>query len=123
MHPSTDQGPARVERPPAGTLDHGAIGNGRLIALVSPTSAIEWLCMPRFDSPSVFARILDRQRGGSWSFQSAGREVRGRIEYLTNTNVLRGTFEVCRRQPEFLRCGQRRSAIEPGVVQEQLAIL
>jgi GH15 family glucan-1,4-alpha-glucosidase len=49
--------------PPA--LDHAAIGNGRVLALISPTSAIEWLCMPRFDSPSIFARLLDRARGGT----------------------------------------------------------
>jgi GH15 family glucan-1,4-alpha-glucosidase len=73
-------------------LDHGAIGNGRLIALVSPTSAIEWLCMPRFDSPSVFGSLLDREHGGSWSFQSGGEELRGRLDYLPNTNVLRNVF-------------------------------
>ena len=43
------------------TLNHAAFGNGRVLALVSPTSAIEWLCLPRFDSPSVFARILDEE--------------------------------------------------------------
>ena len=87
--------PARdpCDPPSPPPLDHGAIGNGRLIALVSPTSAIEWLCMPRFDSPSVFARILDSESGGSWSFLADSREVPGRIEYLTNTNVLCGTFD------------------------------
>ena len=51
---------AALDVPP---LDHGVIGNGRVLALVSPTSAIEWLCLPRFDSPSVFARLLDSRQG------------------------------------------------------------
>jgi hypothetical protein len=59
---------------------------------VSPTSAIEVLCVPRFDSPSVFARLLDRERGGVFAFTHGGREVAGRLEYVTNTNVLRTTF-------------------------------
>ena len=70
-------------------LDHGAIGNGRLIALIAPTTAIEWLCLPRFDSPSVFAALLDRERGGRFQFLADGAEVRGRASYLANTNVLR----------------------------------
>ena len=45
-------GPGTMAPPP---LDHGAIGNGRVLALVSPTSAIEWLCLPRFDSSACFA--------------------------------------------------------------------
>jgi len=74
-------------------LDHGAIGNGRVIALVSPTSAIEWLCMPRFDSPSVFARILDAKAGGTFRFLVGDREVRGTLRYVPNTNVLVTHFE------------------------------
>ncbi len=73
-------------------LDHGAIGNGRVLALVSPSSAIEWLCLPRFDSPSVFARLLDRERGGTYRILASGREVAGSLKYLTNTNVLCTTF-------------------------------
>jgi GH15 family glucan-1,4-alpha-glucosidase len=70
-------------------LDHGAIGNGRLLALVAPTTSIEWLCLPRFDSPSVFAALLDRERGGQFRFLVGGEPVCGRASYLPNTNVLR----------------------------------
>ena len=81
---------AALQIPP---LDHGAIGNGRLIALVSPTSAIEWLCLPRFDSPSVFGRLLDRERGGTFRILHGEHEVRGSLHYLRNTNVLTTRFE------------------------------
>ena len=75
-------------------LDHGAIGNGRVLGLVSPTSAVEWLCMPRFESPSVFARLLDPNKGGCFRLLSGDREVRGELRYLTNTNVLSTRFRV-----------------------------
>src|SRR5437763_64955 len=73
-------------------LNHGVIGNGRLLALVSPTSAVEWLCLPRFDSPSLFGRLLDAERGGCFRFLTGGREIAGQMRYLTNTNVLRTVF-------------------------------
>ena len=74
-------------------LDHAAFGNGRVLALVSPTSAIEWLCMPRFDSPSVFGRILDREHGGVFRVLAGDEEVAGTLEYVRNTNVTRIRFE------------------------------
>jgi GH15 family glucan-1,4-alpha-glucosidase len=74
-------------------LDHGAIGNGRVLALVAPTSAIEWLCLPRFDSPSVFCRLLDAERGGTFRLLYSGDEIRGGLAYLPNTNVLVTRFE------------------------------
>ena len=73
-------------------LDHGAVGNGRVLALVSPTSAIEWLCLPRFDSPSVFARLLDTERGGTFRLLYGDHEVRGHLRYIQNTNVLSTRF-------------------------------
>src|ERR1700752_5379347 len=79
-------------RPPR--LDHAVYGNGRVLALVSPTSAIEWMCLPRFDSPSVFARILDTEKGGTFRFLFGDREVRGQLRYLPNTNVTSTRFEV-----------------------------
>jgi GH15 family glucan-1,4-alpha-glucosidase len=68
-------------------LDHGAIGNGRVLALVAPTISIEWLCLPRFDSPSVFAALLDRERGGQFRLLVGGEPVRGHAGYLPDTNV------------------------------------
>jgi GH15 family glucan-1,4-alpha-glucosidase len=81
------------ETPSPPPLDHGVIGNGRVLALISPTSAIEWLCLPRFDSPSVFGRLLDVERGGAFRFLADGREIRGRQAYLRNTNVLVTSFD------------------------------
>jgi GH15 family glucan-1,4-alpha-glucosidase len=73
-------------------LDHGLIGNGRVLALVAPTGAIEWMCLPRFDSPSIFGRLLDHEHGGTFRFLVGDREPRGRLAYLPNTNVLRTVF-------------------------------
>jgi GH15 family glucan-1,4-alpha-glucosidase len=49
--------------------------------------------MPRFDSPSVFGRILDRERGGVFRVLAGGEEIRGALEYIRNTNVTRIRFE------------------------------
>src|ERR1051326_2094745 len=79
--------------PPVPPLDHAAIGNGRVLALVSPTSAIEWRCLPRFDSPSVFAWLLDASEGGVFRVLHGGEEVVGELRYLPNTNVAVTRFE------------------------------
>lgn len=71
-----------------GALVHGAIGNGSVLALVAPTTAIEWLCLPRFDSPSVFGSLLDSERGGTFRIDSVG-PVSSHMQYERNTNVLR----------------------------------
>jgi GH15 family glucan-1,4-alpha-glucosidase len=73
-------------------LDHGLIGNGSLLALISPTGAMEWLCLPRFDAPSVFARLLDAHCGGVFRFLFQGEETAGEMAYLPNTNILRTVF-------------------------------
>ena len=70
-------------------LDHGVIGNGRVLALVAPDSGIEWLCLPRFDSPSVFGALLDEHHGGVFRIHMGRERVSGRSQYLANTNVLR----------------------------------
>ena len=73
-------------------LHHGAIGNGRVLALVGPDTHIDWLCLPRFDSPSVFARLLDQENGGSWAFKPV-KDWHAETRYIRNTNVLRTEIE------------------------------
>jgi GH15 family glucan-1,4-alpha-glucosidase len=71
--------------------DYGVIGDGRSTALVSRHGSIDWLCWPRFDSPSLFASLLDHPSGGFWSIAPTRA---GRIEqrYLDDTNVLETRF-------------------------------
>ena len=52
--------------------DHGIIGDLHTAALVSTDGDIDWLCLPRFDSPSVFASILDDERGGRFTVRCTG---------------------------------------------------
>lgn len=72
----------------------GVIGDGVTCALVRVDGAIDWLCMPRFDSPSVFAALLDRERGGLTAITPAQRPFSSRQAYDPDTNVLETLFEV-----------------------------
>ena len=71
--------------------DHGIIGNLHTAALVGSEGTIDWLCLPAFDSPSVFAAILDDEKGGHFSLRPE-RYDRAQQLYLPNTNVLLTRF-------------------------------
>src|SRR3954453_20621252 len=68
--------------------NYGLIGNLRTAALVGMDGSIDWLCLPRFDSPSVFAAILDDQKGGRFRIAPAGDGVSRKQFYWPDTNVL-----------------------------------
>src|SRR4051812_25245371 len=71
--------------------DYAAIGCTRSVALVSRGGSIDWLCWPRFDSASIFGRILDVEKGGYFAIHPA-EEHEARRRYLDGTNVLETTF-------------------------------
>jgi GH15 family glucan-1,4-alpha-glucosidase len=72
--------------------NYGVIGNMRTVALVSVTGSIDWFCHPHFDSPSVFAALLDDRRGGRFLVTSTHENVRCKQVYWPDTNVLVSRF-------------------------------
>ncbi|OMP31217.1 glycoside hydrolase family 15 protein [Mangrovimonas sp. DI 80] len=72
-------------------LDYGIIGNCRSAALVSKTGAIEWCCLPEFDSSSVFAKLLDESIGGSFEIL-VDESYTITQKYIENTTILVTAF-------------------------------
>src|SRR3954466_15812059 len=70
--------------------DYALLSDCHSAALVGRDGSIDWLCLPRFDSPSVFARILD-PGAGHWSIAPAG-EHRAERRYVDGTLVVETTF-------------------------------
>ncbi len=71
--------------------DLALIGNCQYAALIGRDGAVSWCCLPRFDSPPVFASLLDSEKGGEFSIRADSDEL-GTQRYLANTNVLETTF-------------------------------
>jgi GH15 family glucan-1,4-alpha-glucosidase len=72
--------------------DYGITGNCRSSALISKYGSVDWCCLPDFDSPSVFARLLDNEKGGHFSIIPEGNYSVSQ-SYILNTNILKTTFE------------------------------
>ena len=68
--------------------NYGVIGNMRTAALVGLDGSLDWLCLPRFDSPSVFGALLDDQKGGFFRVAPTAEHVRHKQYYWPDTNVL-----------------------------------
>lgn len=90
-------------------LDYGIIGNCKSAALISKDGFIDWCCLPEFDSPSVFGRILDDKIGGTFGFEvDDSYEITQR--YIENTVILatrfsngKDTFEVRDFMPRYYK--------------------
>ncbi len=105
--------------------DYGMIGDCHSLALVGVDGSVDWACFPRFDSPSVFARMLDERRGGHFSIRPADR-VRGvRRRYLDDTNVLVTTFATDQGVVELTDCMpvEQLDSRDPTAVRSHHAIL
>ncbi|MBU1850626.1 MAG: glycoside hydrolase family 15 protein, partial [Nanoarchaeota archaeon] len=72
-------------------LDYGIIGNCKTCALVKKDTSIDWFCFPKFNSPSVFAKILDTDIGGSFKIIPVGK-YKVEQEYIENTAILQTKF-------------------------------
>lgn len=72
-------------------LNYGVIGNCCTAALISEKGNIEWLCFPNFDSPSIFAALLDREKGGTFGFE-VSEDYHTIQSYVPHTNILSTTF-------------------------------
>jgi GH15 family glucan-1,4-alpha-glucosidase len=94
-----------AEAPPYPAIaDYGLIGDCHSAALVSRTGSIDWCCLPRFDSPSCFGRLLDWQSGGFFALAPEEPERPGEREYVDDTLVLRTTFRTSTGEASVTDC-------------------
>jgi len=68
--------------------DHGIIGDLHTVALIGADGTIDWYCCPAFDSPSVFAAILDKKKGGYYRISPLDQDWTSKQLYFPDTNVL-----------------------------------
>ncbi len=95
--------------------EYGAIGDCRTAALVAPNGSIDWLCMPHFDSPAIFCRLLDADRGGYFRLCPEDPAT-CEMAYQPDTNILESTFSTQTgrlRLLDFMPIRRRRPNVNP----------
>jgi GH15 family glucan-1,4-alpha-glucosidase len=73
--------------------NYGLIGNMRTCALVGMDGSVDYMCWPEFDSPTVFCRLLDKDKGGHFSIQpDADLSCTTKQQYLPSSNILQTRY-------------------------------
>jgi GH15 family glucan-1,4-alpha-glucosidase len=91
--------------------DYGFLSDCRSAAISAKNGSIDWLCWPRFDSPSVFGKLLDSEKGGNFQVTPT-KEYSVKRQYLPDTNVLQTTFTTASgvlRLTDWLHKGSRQA--------------
>lgn len=104
----------QVRYPPIG--DYGMIGDLRSAALLSKEGSIDWMCLPRFDSPWVFGRILDWDKGGFLQLTPALPGATRFRQYRRDSNVIQTIWELEHsrmRVIDFMPLAVRRQKLKP----------
>ena len=99
---------------------HGVIGNMRSAALVTMDGVIDFFCFPTFDSPSIFAALLDSDKGGSFSIRPQMEGVRCKQMYLPDTNILLTRFLSNDGVAEFTDCMPVSDGTRPSAYANQI---
>jgi GH15 family glucan-1,4-alpha-glucosidase len=71
---------------------YGVIGDCHSVVLVAPNGSVDWGCLPDFDSPAIFCRLLDAERGGFFQIAPTDSAIPGSQRYLRGSNVLQTKF-------------------------------
>ena len=71
---------------------YGVIGDCHSVVLVSPDGSVDWGCLPDFDSPALFCRLLDAEQGGYFQIAPTDKAIPGSQRYLRGSNVLQTKF-------------------------------
>src|SRR5882672_6455586 len=71
---------------------YGIIGDCHSVVLIAPDGSVDWGCLPDFDSPAIFCRLLDAEQGGYFQLSPSGKAIPGAQNYLPGSNVLRTRF-------------------------------
>lgn len=71
---------------------YGVIGDCHSVVLVAPDGSVDWGCLPDFDSPAIFCRLLDAHNGGYFQIAPTDESIAGVQRYLRGTNVLQTRF-------------------------------